>query len=102
MSGHSLERCWKLNGNPQGYKPNIWKRNVTSHAHVMHNEAVQEVHNCANEDAKINTQLTTSQYQKLMEIMAQEGLENDNQEATNINSTALVAPGTFCFVSHIA
>lgn len=27
MSGHSLERCWKVNGYLTGYKPNNWKNN---------------------------------------------------------------------------
>lgn len=32
MSGHSLERCWKVNGYPPSYKPNIWRRGTGGQA----------------------------------------------------------------------
>lgn len=103
VHGHSIERCWKVHGYPPGFKPNTWRRNSGGpggHANLAQDGKLeQNSFKTTLEDKLNNTSLTTSQYQKLLQIMEQDDPESDHlAHQPSSDSTALVA-GTFCLFS---
>lgn len=82
MNGHSIERCWKIHGFPEGPTSNTWRRNTSIHANIAHSSEVEQPTENVVEEEKFNAQLTTSQYQQPMQMMA-----NDQDANTLTDST---------------
>ncbi|CAO2830744.1 unnamed protein product [Amaranthus hypochondriacus] len=91
---HSMERCWKIHGYPDNFKPNSWKRGIHSKA----NAATTDADDIDSEMRTTN--LTSQQYKKLMNMMQQQETSDNDNNLANANDGAALLAGNICLIAH--
>lgn len=88
MSGHSMERSWKLNDFPANYKPNIWKRNASHGGNAklvqIETQEVSSEMETASDSDMITTILTPAKYKQLMTLVNKSEVSDAREGTTNI------------------
>ncbi|XP_074343831.1 uncharacterized protein LOC141683044 [Apium graveolens] len=84
MAWHSLERCFKIHGFPPNFKGNKDKRVAA----MAHNQ--QDITDASDVQNLNTNQLSTEQYQQLMELLGKHSISENKKENT-ISGHALLA-----------
>lgn len=89
MPGHSIQRCYKINGYPQGFKNEKDKKVVAA---VAQNDE-------GDSQGTDTITFTTNQYQKLLQLIAKDGSNEEITHDSYPHSKAAHAAGKYCFTS---
>lgn len=80
MHGHSLERCWKINGYPPNYRPNTWKKYGANKSSVAQTQPQTT-------EGTSEPKLTQEQYNKLMCLPSKQ-LNQDKDKDNSLEASA--------------
>lgn len=97
IHGHTIDRCWKVHGYPQGFKNNSWKKDGThiSKANGVSSDAIVQGQSLDQNNSKNNSEarLTTEQVNQGLSLLNKQQHLGNEQSGT-VNSAHFA--GAFC------